>query len=247
MSETTKTPAVFNAFHQVMLEVQGLAKREKNSHFNFSFRGLDSTVNALAPAFRKHGIIVTPNVQKVDYAAVQSGGKPSTSCRVIVDYIFYAVEDGSSIVSTVAAEATDAQDKATAKAMSVAFRIALLQTAALPTDEPDPDSFSPVQEQIPMMTKDQVAGIQAQIARHGLEGEENADARANHIRTAFLGEQKDPRTFTQMEAEHYLGYLTSLGATPEQEEMLASSLGATPIGQENDQPTQYPDSGDTPT
>ena len=36
----------------------------------------------------------------------------------------------------------DGGDKATAKAMSVAFRIALLQALALPTSEPDPDSTS---------------------------------------------------------------------------------------------------------
>ena len=36
----------------------------------------------------------------------------------------------------------DSGDKATAKAMSVAFRTALLQALALPTDEPDPDSQS---------------------------------------------------------------------------------------------------------
>jgi hypothetical protein len=37
-------------------------------------------------------------------------------------------------------EAFDSGDKATAKAMSVAFRIALLQGLSLPTDETDPDA-----------------------------------------------------------------------------------------------------------
>jgi hypothetical protein len=36
----------------------------------------------------------------------------------------------------------DSGDKAIAKAMSVAFRTALLQTLALPTDEADPDTSS---------------------------------------------------------------------------------------------------------
>src|SRR5690606_34079164 len=35
-------------------------------------------------------------------------------------------------------EAMDSGDKATSKAMSVAFRTALIQALALPTDEPDP-------------------------------------------------------------------------------------------------------------
>jgi hypothetical protein len=36
----------------------------------------------------------------------------------------------------------DAGDKATAKAMSVAFRTALLQSLSLPTDDVDPDAHS---------------------------------------------------------------------------------------------------------
>jgi hypothetical protein len=37
-------------------------------------------------------------------------------------------------------EASDAGDKSTPKAMSVAYRTFLLQSLCLPTDEPDPDS-----------------------------------------------------------------------------------------------------------
>ena len=42
----------------------------------------------------------------------------------------------------VAAESWDTGDKAMPKAMSVAMRTALIQALALPTDEPDPDSFT---------------------------------------------------------------------------------------------------------
>jgi len=40
----------------------------------------------------------------------------------------------------VCAESMDSGDKATAKAMSVAYRTALLQTLCLPTDDVDPDA-----------------------------------------------------------------------------------------------------------
>jgi len=49
---------------------------------------------------------------------------------------------GDRLEATVAGEAMDAGDKATAKAMSVAFRIVLLQALALPTDDTDPDATS---------------------------------------------------------------------------------------------------------
>ena len=45
-----------------------------------------------------------------------------------------------------AAESWDTGDKAMPKAMSVAMRTALIQALALPTDEPDPDSFTYTRE-----------------------------------------------------------------------------------------------------
>jgi hypothetical protein len=61
--------------------------------------------------------------------------------KVKVTYTFIG-QAGDAISATVVGEAMDAGDKATAKAMSVAFRTALLQALCLPTDEPDPDSNS---------------------------------------------------------------------------------------------------------
>lgn len=81
-----------------------------------------------------------------------STGKPATACRVVVDYIFGA-KDGSEMTATVAAEAWDNGDKAAPKAMSVAFRTALLQTLALPTDEPDPDAHTYERKSPPAPTR----------------------------------------------------------------------------------------------
>jgi hypothetical protein len=82
-------------------------------------------------------------VQSCYYGTIEIGEKRKATAhvRVIVEYIFIA-QDGSTISCTTAGEAMDQGDKATAKAMSVAFRIALLQALALPTSEPDPDASS---------------------------------------------------------------------------------------------------------
>jgi hypothetical protein len=62
----------------------------------------------------------------------------------------YSFTDGTDTIATVVAgEAMDAGDKATAKAMSVAFRTALLQTFCLPTDEKDPDEDTYVRTSTP--------------------------------------------------------------------------------------------------
>ena len=58
---------------------------------------------------------------------------------VRVRYRFMA-PDGSHVDAVVPAEAFDSGDKAVSKAMSVAFRTALIQALTLPTNEPDPDA-----------------------------------------------------------------------------------------------------------
>lgn len=130
---------VNEAIAQVMTHVRGVGKKDFNDHQKFSFRGIDAVVNAVGPALREAGVVVVPNVASADYETVTTTtGKPSTACRIIVNYVFYGPE-GDTISCSVAAEAWDSGDKATSKAMSVAFRTALLQALTLPTDEPDPD------------------------------------------------------------------------------------------------------------
>lgn len=134
---------IVEALNSVMAEVGAVSKGERNTSQNFNFRGIDAVVNAVSPALRAHGVVVTPEVLKVDHGTVEVGKNrtPMGHVRLVVKYTFTST-DGSSLAATVAAEAMDSGDKATAKAMSVAFRTALLQALCLPTDEPDPDAHS---------------------------------------------------------------------------------------------------------
>ena len=130
--------SIVEAMAAVMSDVQAVAKSDRNDFHKFNFRGIDAVVNAVGPALRKHGVVVVPSVDSVDYAQVQtSNDKTSTACRVVVTYTFW--HGNTYLPCQVAAEAWDHGDKATPKAMSVAFRTALLQALSLPTDEPDPD------------------------------------------------------------------------------------------------------------
>ena len=145
MSENTNpaAPAIYGQLAAVMADCTHVLKKDRNEHQRFLFRGIDAVVNAVGPVLRKHAVIVLPQVRECTYETVATTtGKPSTACRVLVDYSFVSGMDGSSVTATVAAEAWDAGDKATPKAMSVAMRTALLQALALPTDEPDPDSHT---------------------------------------------------------------------------------------------------------
>lgn len=134
---------MYAALSAVMADVGAVKKGDYNEGQRFNFRGIDAVVNAVSPVLRKHGIMVTPHVEQFDYGTVEIGRNrtPMGHVRVIVTYTFHHVSGGS-VTATVPGEAMDSGDKATAKAMSVAFRTALLQALCLPTDEPDPDSVS---------------------------------------------------------------------------------------------------------
>lgn len=126
----------------LMEEVQSLSKDEKNLKQGFNFRGIDAVMNKVGPALRKHGGFIVPVVVDKGAEIVKSAsGGTLNYVRLTVTYCVYG-DDGQYIAGTVAAEAFDSGDKATAKAMSVAYRTFLLQLLCLPTDEPDPDSYS---------------------------------------------------------------------------------------------------------
>src|SRR3990172_4868014 len=119
-------PTIYDALAAVMADVQAVRKGGTNTQQHYRFRGIDAVVNAVAPALRRHRVIVVPDVRTFDYGTVEVGAKrtPMGHARVVVAYMFYGPA-GDHIVSSAAGEAFDSGDKATPKAMSVAFRTAL--------------------------------------------------------------------------------------------------------------------------
>ena len=136
-------PSVHEALAAVKAEVGAVKKAEKNVQQGFNFRGVDSVVNAASPALNKHGVIVVPDIEDYAFDTVEIGRNKTSMGHFILraKYTFYGPA-GDSISCRVISESMDSGDKGAAKAMSVAYRIALLQTLNLPTDEPDPDTES---------------------------------------------------------------------------------------------------------
>ncbi|MBF83418.1 MAG: hypothetical protein CL489_02970 [Acidobacteria bacterium] len=135
-----QAPPIQAVLVEVMREVSHVAKGSRNEAQGWSFRGVDEVLNAVGPALRNHGVLCVPYLLEAGYASVEAG-KNRTQLReatLRVAYRFYGPA-GDCLEAVVPAEALDSGDKATAKAMSVALRTCLLQTFALPTDEPDPD------------------------------------------------------------------------------------------------------------
>lgn len=168
---------VTEAIVKIREDVGAVRKDGRNSQQNFNFRGVDAVVNALAPAMSRHGVMVFPSkVEHRDGSKPLSGGKIATSPVLIVDYTFVGPE-GDTFTAQVPAESFDLGDKATAKAMSVAYRTCLLQVFSLPTDDTDPDESTyeraPRQHQEPQ--------------QQGPDWQQSlAQAKGNHERLAAL-------------------------------------------------------------
>jgi hypothetical protein len=105
----------------------------------YNFRGIDAVVNAVAPVFNELGIVVAPHLLEKTSDYVTYGNNNAKGFRTVV-VVRYDFKYGDEILEAIVpGEAIDAGDKSTTKAMSVAYRTALLQTLNLPTDEKDPD------------------------------------------------------------------------------------------------------------
>ena len=136
-------PMIYKAINNVMLEIGAVGKNQRNQQQGFMFRGIDAVMNAINPALVKNKVFVVPEVLECDREERQT--KTGTNliysiCKM--KYTFYA-EDGSCVEAVVIGEGMDSGDKATNKAMSIAFKYACFQVFCIPTEEmKDPDEES---------------------------------------------------------------------------------------------------------
>ena len=132
---------IYQSICAVMNDIGAVGKDSVNEQQKFKFRGIDAVMNALSPALVKNKVFVVPEIleQVREERQTQRGGNLIYSvCKI--KYTFYA-EDGSFITATVIGEGMDSGDKATNKAMSIAFKYACFQVFCIPTEEmSDPDA-----------------------------------------------------------------------------------------------------------
>jgi len=199
----TDNTGVITAMAAVMEEVRGVGKDGFHDApgAKFKFRGIDAIVNAVGPALRKHRVVVVPQLVSIEHRDVlTSSGKNARETCVVVKYLWIG-PDGSQLETVVPGEAMDNGDKGTAKAMSVAFRIALLQALCLPTDEADPDSSQ--YERAPEPARSPTAGADAARARLRATCTENGwDMRVvaamfAEVKNVPLGEATDVASITK--------------------------------------------------
>ena len=128
----------------------GISKDRRNQQQGFNFRGIDQVYNALAPALVTHGLLILPRMTErtVTERTTQKGG---TLFYVVVkaDFDFVSTEDSSVHTVTTYGEAMDSGDKATNKAMSIAYKYAAFQAFCIPTEETAIDADAEVHQVAP--------------------------------------------------------------------------------------------------
>lgn len=157
MGEEKTVGAVYGAMAKAtrMLAAIGVDKSSTNESQGFNFRGIDAILGAMSKVLVECGLFVTPCVveHKREVITDPKTGKLKFAASVLVDYRVTSTSDGSSVRTSVCAEALDSQDKATSKALSMAYKYFAFQTFCIPLegvlDDADADS--------PMNTKEEAA------------------------------------------------------------------------------------------
>ncbi|MGW3400287.1 ERF family protein [Streptomyces zhihengii] len=150
--QTSHTPnqaqdSVYVLMSRVMRDVKNVAKNGRNNSQNYSFRGVDDFIGALAQPLRDHGVVMMPEV--LDYETSVRGKMNAVHMRVAFHFWGPA---GDKVTTITLGEASDVADKASNKAMSAALKYALLQTFMIPVDAgalDDGDRDHPVGQRSP--------------------------------------------------------------------------------------------------
>lgn len=132
MTETK--PNIFQRLHGVMKDVKYLQKGEARVANQYRYISHDAVAAALHPALVKHGIVVVPSIQEI----TQTDNR--TMVKLAVGFV--NIDDPKDqIASLWAGYGIDSGDKGIGKAVSYAYKYALLKTFCLETgDDPDNDA-----------------------------------------------------------------------------------------------------------
>ena len=162
MAETAKKMSIYEAISRCMEEIGAVGKDAVNKQQGFKYRGIDAVMNAINPALVKNHVFIVPEVldqQRQERTTNKGAVLIYSICRI--KYTFYA-EDGSFIEAVTVGEGMDSGDKATNKAMAIAYKYACFQVFCIPTEEmkdPDEETPDPVKPQFTPATPEQLHKI----------------------------------------------------------------------------------------
>lgn len=140
MTAAPKCPHVYRAISRITAAFAGagIAKSRFNMAGQYHYRSIDDLMNRLGSLLAKHGLCVLPQVLRRE-AEDRRGeaGALLVSVRLLARFEIVSARDGSRCAVRAWGEALDDSDKGTAKAMSAAYKYALLQLFCVPVASDD--------------------------------------------------------------------------------------------------------------
>lgn len=153
---------------QSALAKSGIAKgRTCQQGASFKYRGIDEVYNALAPILSEHGLCILPRItsRECDERKSSKGGALFV-VTVHAEFDLVAAEDGSKHTISTFGEAMDSGDKATNKAMSIAYKNAIFMAFSVPTEgDNDPDAKAHEVASREKLTEDEIEAYQMAMHR----------------------------------------------------------------------------------
>ena len=138
---------VYQAINAIAAELAetGIAKTHSNEEGDYRYRSIEDVLGALAPLLARHRLCVLPRMR--ERQASQCG--PAESGQLVIVHAAFdlvSALDGSKHTIESFGEALDESDKGSAKAMSAAYKAAMLQAFCIPVPQEDADARSPIMD-----------------------------------------------------------------------------------------------------
>jgi len=136
-------PLVYGAINAITAELakSGIPKNRTNEVDDYKYRSIDDVLDRLAPLLSKHRLCILPRaLERSVIERSDEQGRLLLHVTLRVSFSLTSVEDGTSHIVEAFGEALDDSDKATAKAMSAAYKAAVVQAFCIPvagTEDPD--------------------------------------------------------------------------------------------------------------
>lgn len=180
MSKTESPPQVYARINavQAALAKEGITKNRTNSAQGYKFRGIDDVYNAISGLLADSGLSILPRYTERTFVERETkNGGTLTFTVVRGEFDFVAAEDGSKHTVVTYGEAQDSGDKSTNKAMSAAFKYAIMQAFAIPTEgDNDADASTPEESKRRTNSKAGAAGTTSASASGTPSGAKSPDA-----------------------------------------------------------------------
>lgn len=128
-NEPAATPRIYAALAAVIAALPAIGRDQQNTQQAYKYRGIEAITAALKPLLAEHKIAVIPTV--LSHEQSLRGDKQMPITRMTVRFDFTSLEDGSIVSATTVGEGYDTSDKGSNKAMTAAFKYALMQTLCI--------------------------------------------------------------------------------------------------------------------